>query len=1169
MTRRGKLDARARPPRVRRRVAVRREGALPGCDRARPGAARRAGVGAAGRRHRSAPPPRRPRRALRGGRRLGDARGEAELARAAALAQRCWSRLPRLGEREDRRSGGTAASTAAPTCSSACREAATSSSRDGARSRIRSGSPDARSSSTRAERSSSTRGSSRSPGSSPRAARTRRTDGGCCSAARPASTCTRCASTSEGESLRKVHWRSTARRGQLMVKELEDAPRDEIAVVLDAERGGRRRRELRRAGARGRLDPRTPCRPRPARRARRERERRRRACRSSSLEGDWLAALEALAAVEPGAHAARRRAAGARGRRRLARARAGRRHEPPDAGARPEARCSARSGEPRGLARLDRLGELRGPADAVEPELLRLQAVGVPVAVVRRGDDLRAVLAAPRSCEAAVRASVERMRRTVVVYSLPAAIVALGLVAPRGARAGGGDGLWIVLLALAPALLPSLAAPARRRLRGLRSSRCGSPSARPTRPAAAPGLLRAGLRRASTTASPAFTTFACRSRRSSRRRCTASLLLAIFGFCLALGLASPRAGRCRPCSLLLAGAGWPATLLPTEGIVFGRRSSSRRSGSSAASGGAGRRPRSRRALVVVVGGVGLATLVRGRQGRRARLGALGSLRAAGAPVGVDYVWDANYGGIDFPEEATTCCASGAPRSLYWRATTLDRFTADRWIESLAPIGPTGRTARLRATRSSGRRVRGGELDEAGGRDRRRSRDDHLVAATAPVAYEADALGRVDVLGEGIVRRQGSSGAASATRSSATRPAEAGRARRARAPTIRTSSAAISTRAAPGCRAFGIARPRRGRRRSSTDERQNALWRLRGALPAGGAARRRARRRRTAPSSRSRRGCGRREASPTTSSRRRRRRRAAARAFRRRAGKRGYCQQFAGAMALMLRFLGIPARVAAGFTSGKYRDGRLDGHRPQRARLGRGLVPALGLGLVRPDARARRARRGLQRLVADLQPGRRGRDRVRRRRGARRPGSGRRRRARPLDALRERQAQRGASSRHRRGSARSGSCSALAGRGAAAAIGLGKLAWRRSRYLTSDPRELAGAARRELADFLVDQGIAVGASATPEPSSTARAVGARRRRPALLGGSRRGALRAARRRARRRRRALAASCASCCGGSARASAARSACAASSPCARSRAVTLPAVVIAAGLGSGSGR
>src|SRR5205085_5926735 len=33
-------------------------------------------------------------------------------------------------------------------------------------------------------------------------------------------------------------------------------------------------------------------------------------------------------------------------------------------------------------------------------------------------------------------------------------------------------------------------------------------------------------------------------------------------------------------------------------------------------------------------------------------------------------------------------------------------------------------------------------------------------------------------------------------------------------------------------------------------------------------------------------------------------------------KRGYCQHFAGAMALMLRMLGVPARVAVGFTPGR-------------------------------------------------------------------------------------------------------------------------------------------------------------------------------------------------------------------------------------------------------------
>ncbi len=34
-------------------------------------------------------------------------------------------------------------------------------------------------------------------------------------------------------------------------------------------------------------------------------------------------------------------------------------------------------------------------------------------------------------------------------------------------------------------------------------------------------------------------------------------------------------------------------------------------------------------------------------------------------------------------------------------------------------------------------------------------------------------------------------------------------------------------------------------------------------------------------------------------------------------RRGYCQQFSGAMALMLRMIGVPARVAAGFSPGSY------------------------------------------------------------------------------------------------------------------------------------------------------------------------------------------------------------------------------------------------------------
>jgi uncharacterized protein (DUF58 family) len=41
-----------------------------------------------------------------------------------------------------------------------------------------------------------------------------------------------------GEPLRSVHWPTTARRGRLMVKELEDAPREDVTIVLDQDLAG-------------------------------------------------------------------------------------------------------------------------------------------------------------------------------------------------------------------------------------------------------------------------------------------------------------------------------------------------------------------------------------------------------------------------------------------------------------------------------------------------------------------------------------------------------------------------------------------------------------------------------------------------------------------------------------------------------------------------------------------------------------------------------------------------------------------------------------------------------------------------------------------------------------------------------------------------------------------
>ena len=57
---------------------------------------------------------------------------------------------------------------------------------------------------------------------------------------------------------------------------------------------------------------------------------------------------------------------------------------------------------------------------------------------------------------------------------------------------------------------------------------------------------------------------------------------------------------------------------------------------------------------------------------------------------------------------------------------------------------------------------------------------------------------------------------------------------------------------------------------------------------------------------------------------------------------GYCQQYAAAMAWLVRSAGIPARVAFGFTNGSKRDGdTLHADQPQPARLDRGLLQRVG------------------------------------------------------------------------------------------------------------------------------------------------------------------------------------------------------------------------------------
>jgi uncharacterized protein (DUF58 family) len=196
----------------------------------------------------------------------------------------------------------------------------------------------------------------------------------------------------EGESLRKVHWKSTARRGQLMVKELQDEPRDEVAVLLDADvtsvAGASFDAQVRAAGSLLRAQ---------ARRDRRSvlvvNSLRQEVVRVQTYTGDWRQALETLAAVEPTGHVS------------LAShladdsSTASRAYELAIVTARLDATLVDRIVH-RALAQrrvsvvyVD-APTFAGKQPSREPALLRLQSVGIPVAVVRRGDDLREVLSA-------------------------------------------------------------------------------------------------------------------------------------------------------------------------------------------------------------------------------------------------------------------------------------------------------------------------------------------------------------------------------------------------------------------------------------------------------------------------------------------------------------------------------------------------------------------------------------------------------------------------------------------------------------------------------------------------------------------------------------------------------------------------------------------------------
>ena len=668
------------------------------------------------------------------------------------------------------------------------------------------------------------------------------------------------------------------------------------------------------------------------------------------------------------------------------------------------------------------------------------------------------------------------MGRTAVAYALPATLVALTWLRLEEPRAGGTDGFWIVLLALVPALLPTLAA----RLVAVPWVALVAAWIAFGSPDADGGPSRGFF-------APTFDSFADGFAGYYDTRVPFSgvespsmhgvLVLAIFGFCLILGLAIASRRPLPAVLLLLGGAGWPTTLLPTDGLAYGTLILAAALWLLAALRLTRPTPALAAGLVVIVAAIGLSSSSAVAKDGVIEWERWDPYRSAGKPVGVDYVWDANYGGIDFPDKPTTVLRIRAPkRSLYWRATTLDQFTADRWIESLVPLsigiatGPLARDPLLPPAAFNPRNWTKQQVQIVG------LADDHLVAAAEPILYEGASLGNVFFLSGGIVRRQQAlqRGQFYDVYSYAPqpKPAELARTRAVYPKELDRFLDIGRGRVSP----FGTPGRARDVAALFQDERQRAIWDYEGVYrqaarlargatgPYGAAVAIETWLRTTGGFTYDEEPRPPPEGVPPL-------------AHFVDSGRSGYCQQFAGSMALMLRFLGIPARVAAGFTSGKREDGgwTVTDHNAHAwvevwfPRFGwLSFDPTPGRGELAADyssssptfnpGDAAGIAFGDGRGAGGLDPG----------------GAGELDR---LDALRARQAE-------RRPVSPPGGINTLwillaAVAGAGAAVGLGKLAWRRSRYLTGDPRELAGAARRELADFLVDQGIAVDASATGE------------------------------------------------------------------------------------------
>ena len=455
------------------------------------------------------------------------------------------------------------------------------------------------------------------------------------------------------------------------------------------------------------------------------------------------------------------------------------------------------------------------------------------------------------------------------------------------------------------------------------------------------------------------------------------------------------------------------------------------------------------------------------------------------PVSVDYVWSANYDGIQFPEKPTTVLrvkVPGLKRSLYWRATTLDDYTGLIWDEDIQ-LGEASERDQIDAS--------GPLLPEAAHDEENwvrqeftidALRDTRLPASAQPVRWEpgtdapvADANGEVVVVSDGIRQDQHYTVWSYVPRPN---PSELN-AFRGNYPPEASRYLEIAYEPVP---AWGVENRDTLMRvflRSPDEFEISALESVyEAALGVTSQAQ-----------------------SPYEAA-------ALLETWFREAGgftydeqppapiggtpalvdfinetKRGYCQHFAGAMALMLRLLGIPSRVAEGFTSGEYSADDKEwvvkdtnahawvevwfpefGWIPFDPTPGRGELDATYAVSSQEFNAGDAAGIGFADRLEGISPARAEQIRT----AAARPG---------LEA-------------GKLGAGTSGTLTVVRDRGlslfallalviggAIAAVLVLKAIRRSARFATRDPRALASACRRDIVGFLADQGVDLSQSAT--------------------------------------------------------------------------------------------